>query len=93
MWISNQRLATSLKKDDNIRAADPSGTLLGKQKAYFGPDFGFAETPFYDGEKLETGMVVTGPAIVPLTDTTIVVPPEFTLTKKPYGYFVMDVPV
>ncbi|MBF0530958.1 MAG: hypothetical protein HQK55_17160, partial [Deltaproteobacteria bacterium] len=71
----------------------PSAALMGKQKAYFGPQAGFEETLYYDGEKLHHGRVIVGPAIVVLNDTTIVVPPDFTLAKQVYGYFIMDVPV
>lgn len=36
------------------------------------------ETPIYDGTKLEAGHVVEGPAVIELTETTVVVRPEQT---------------
>jgi N-methylhydantoinase A len=72
---------------------DPSGARLGKQLSYFDKEEGFIETRYYDGDKLVNGMIVTGPAIVVLPDTTIVVPPRFKITTQEAGYYVMEAPV
>lgn len=72
---------------------DPSAALMGKQFAYFGNDKGFIETRCYYGEKLVHGMKVRGAAIVVMNDTTIVVPPKFTLLTQERGYFILEVPV
>ena len=70
----------------------PSPALMGRHPVYFEGREDFIETPFYDGEKLIHGMKIDGPAVVMLADTTIVVPPEFNISTKEYGYFVMEVP-
>ena len=72
---------------------DPSAALLGEQLSYFDKDDGFIETQYYDGDKLVNGMIVEGPAIVVLPDTTIVVPPRFKITTQEAAYYVMEVPV
>jgi len=69
---------------------DPSPALVGKQPACFSNDQGFIETRCYDGSKLVHGMKINGPGIVVMTDTTIVVPPKFTLTTQECRYFIME---
>ena len=45
------------------------------------------DTPVHDGQSLHPGATVTGPAIVELSNTTIVVPDAFTLNVDAYGAF------
>jgi N-methylhydantoinase A len=45
------------------------------------------KTPVYDGEKLAAGNVVTGPAIVETSDTTVVVHPSSRLRVDALGNF------
>lgn len=71
---------------------DPSTALMGGQPVYFEGREDFIETPYYDGDKLTYGMKVDGPALVVLTDTTIVVPPRFKISTQEHGYFIMEVP-
>ena len=56
---------------------DPSGALKGQRKAFFKKSKGFVPTNIYDYDKLRPGNVVTGPAIIEATDTTVVVLPDF----------------
>ena len=42
-------------------------------------------TPVYDGERLESGNTVRGPAIVETADTTVVVQPGATLRLDALG--------
>ncbi len=72
---------------------DPSKALMGRQPVYFDGQEDFIETPYYNGDKLTYGMKVDGPALVVLADTTIVVPPEFSLSTQEQGYYIMEVPV
>jgi N-methylhydantoinase A len=55
---------------DNPRE-DPSPALLHKSQVYFLE--GGTKTPFYDGEKLTTGNIITGPAIILRPDTTVLI--------------------
>ena len=72
---------------------DPSKALMGRQPVYFEGQEDFIETPYYDGDKLAYGMRINGPAIIVLSDTTIVVPPEFKISTQEQGYYIMEVPV
>ncbi|MFB9985781.1 hydantoinase/oxoprolinase family protein [Mesorhizobium kowhaii] len=65
-------------------------TFLSSGKSYFGGGE-VVETPVFDGAKLKYGMKVSGPALVTLPDTTIVVPPFANLETRELGYFVMTV--
>ena len=47
------------------------------------------ETPVFDGRRLGPGVALTGPAIVELANTTIVVPDGFDLVLDRFGSFVL----
>ncbi len=47
-------------------------------------------TPIYDGDSMEVGNVVEGPAIIEQKVTTIVVPPGAKIEVTPYGHFLME---
>jgi N-methylhydantoinase A len=69
---------------------DPGAALIGRQPAFFEGGQGPAEIPYYDGERLNSGMEVVGPAIIILPDTTILVPGEARVRVQPTGYFIME---
>jgi N-methylhydantoinase A len=52
---------------------------------------GFQPTDIFHGEALSPGATVTGPAIVEMAETTIVVPPGDSGTVDPYGSFVITI--
>ena len=60
------------------------------RKVYFGDIDDFRETEIYDGDLLERGMTVAGPAVVEQANTTIVVFPGQVLEVNEYGDFVLD---
>lgn len=61
-----------------------------KRKVYFGDIDDYRETDIYDGDLLERGMTVAGPAVVEQQNTTIVVFPGQKLEVNEYGDFVLD---
>lgn len=71
-------------------AEGTDAAFMSSGKAYFGGGTS-VETPAFDGNKLRYGMKVSGPALVVLPDTTIVVPPFASLETRELGYFVMNV--
>jgi N-methylhydantoinase A len=55
----------------------PSHARKGKREAYFASTGGFCQTEIYDGDRLRAGNTVTGPAILEMTGTTVVIPPGY----------------
>jgi N-methylhydantoinase A len=62
---------------------DAASAVKGQRDAYF-PDRGFSPTDVYDGDSLESGMEVWGPAILEMVATTVLVPPEYRAQLDPY---------
>jgi len=60
------------------------------RKVFWAERGDFEPTPVFWGERLRAGNVLTGPAIVQLPDTTIVVHPDQTVRLDPYGNFIID---
>ncbi|MEQ9661898.1 MAG: hydantoinase/oxoprolinase family protein [Parasphingopyxis sp.] len=54
---------------------DPSEALVEQRPVCLGADTGFVETPIYDYNKLRAGHVITGPAVIQVPTTSVVVPP------------------
>ena len=57
---------------------DPSSALHTVRKVCLSPRHGFVDTPVYDYRKLRQGHVITGPAVIEVPTTTVVVPPQMT---------------
>ena len=92
MWrhMATYKRPQIILQEQEMNSTPLSSTILGRHAAYFGGDE-FVDTTVYDGEGLTYGMSICGPGIVVLPDTTIVVPPDFKLSARKHGYFVMDV--
>jgi N-methylhydantoinase A len=69
------------------READPAPALWRHRPCFL--DGRFFETPCYLGERLVAGNVLSGPAIVEETTTTVVVPDGFTCTVDPYRNYLL----
>ncbi len=76
-------------REEPFVSRNSEGHLKGRRNAYF-REFGFVATPVYNGETMEVGNVVEGPAIVELQTTTIVVPPKSNLEVTPFGSFLVE---
>jgi N-methylhydantoinase A len=66
---------------------DSSAALKGERKAYFRESGGFVKASVYDGDKLGFGNKINGPAILEEPTTTIIVPPESSITVTKYGNY------
>ncbi|HEX6296750.1 MAG TPA: hydantoinase/oxoprolinase family protein [Burkholderiales bacterium] len=77
------RLVSSKKATNRI----PSKAVLKKREIYW-PDLGgHRATPVYHGDRLVTGNMIKGPAVVETADTTVVVHPRARLRLDPLGNF------
>ena len=70
---------------------DPSAALKRRRQVYFKQLGGVKETPCYDGDKLQHGISIKGPAIIEEQKTTIVVPPEAQVTVDAYGNYLVTI--
>ena len=67
------------------------GHLLKRQRSVYQPESGeFAQTPVYDGDRLQHGNRLEGPAIVEKVTTSIFVPAGFTLAVDSVGSCVLE---
>jgi N-methylhydantoinase A len=63
----------------------------GTRMVYFRAFGKYRKTKLYDGDRIQHGMTVQGPAIVEQANSTIVVPPKQTLKVNKYGDFVLGI--
>ena len=61
----------------------------GSRDVYWSEKKAYQVTPIYNGDKLEPGNVIAGPALAELATTTIMVPHDSQLKIDEYGFFVM----
>ncbi|MBI3157570.1 MAG: hydantoinase/oxoprolinase family protein [Burkholderiales bacterium] len=63
---------------------------IGRRAVYLGPRRGFRPVAVFDGEQLHHGQSQSGPAIIELPDTSIVVPPAARASVDALGHFWID---
>jgi N-methylhydantoinase A len=86
--VAKPRFGARRKSKRDIKAA-----RKGKREIFFTrPNRKFIDTPVYDYERLGSGAVVRGPAVIELPFTTTLVPPEHKITVDPFMNLVMEVP-
>ena len=81
------KAATPLNHDEGD---DPWRALIGERHVYFGAEDGFTPTPIYAREKLRTGNIVAGPAVIEQMDTTTVVLPGQTARTDGYANLIIE---
>lgn len=73
------------------RSGEPASVASkGTRSVYFGDINAYRETKLYDGDRLDHGMTVTGPAVVEQENTTVVVFPGQKLTVNKFGDFELE---
>lgn len=68
---------------------DAERYIKGQRPVFFEEKMGYVPTFIYDGDAMQVGNIVEGPAIVEQTTTTVVVPPGWRLDVTEYGDYVM----
>ena len=68
------------------------GALKETRKVFFSESGGFVDTQIYDRSKLGPNLSFEGPAIVEQTDSTVVVPPNFSAKVDEYLNIILSVP-
>lgn len=94
----NLRLATfgnvvppARKARDESAMLDAERFIKNQRPVYFEEKMGFISTFIYDGDAMQVGNIVEGPAVIEQTTTTIVIPPGWRLDVTEYGDYVMSV--
>jgi len=75
-----------------VRGAEAAASVTpSDRRDVYWEDGGFQPTDIFHGEAMRPGATITGPAVVEMAETTIVVPPGDTGTVDPYGSFVIRI--
>lgn len=80
----------ALPKLADADGSDPSAALRSTRKVCLDARVGYVETPIYDYRALKAGHVITGPAVIEVPTTTVVVPPEMTGVVDHLGNLTID---
>lgn len=88
-FVSIRVVATGVRPkprmiEESQSGKKPSGALKRKQGVYFKELGGFVEIPCYDGDKLQYGNVIDGPARVEEKAMTVVIPTNSKITIDRY---------
>lgn len=75
-------------REQELMSPDSSKALKGERDVYWEREF--VQTPIYERETLDPGNVVEGPAIIEAVDTTISIPPEYSLRIDAYSNAIID---
>ena len=81
--VIGETTKVKLEKED-LGPPDPSSARKGERQAFFPSTGEFVSTTIYDGDALRPGNIVMGPAILEMTGTTVVVPPDFIARLDEY---------
>ncbi|SMX45749.1 hydantoinase/oxoprolinase family protein [Maliponia aquimaris] len=73
-----------------VGAPDASAAEIGRRDVWLPEAQGFVDCPVLSRDKLRSGHVVTGPAIVEQMDTTTVILPGMTATVDPYRNLILE---
>ncbi len=70
---------------DKASGADPCDAQVATRRVCLDSRVGYVDTSIYDYRKLLSGHVITGPAVIEVETTTVVVPPKMTGTVDHLG--------
>lgn len=77
-----------LDKEDK----DGSSAIKSKRLAFFRSEENFVESLIYNGDKLNYGNKIIGPAIIEEKNTTIVIPPDYNVNVMKHGDYLLKLP-
>lgn len=87
LHLSGSTSLSTPKLQKIAKGSSAEAALKKKRPAYFSPG-GFVDTPIYDGERLGSGVSITGPAIIEEIFTTFVIPPGASAIVDDYGNYI-----
>ncbi|MGO4669799.1 hydantoinase/oxoprolinase family protein [Bosea sp. 2RAB26] len=71
---------------------DASAAIMGRREVWFPETGGFVDCALYDREKLKSGNLIEGPAIIEQMDATTVLLPGMTARVEPYLNLILETP-
>jgi N-methylhydantoinase A len=77
------------RKALSVSSYEAGKFVKSRRDVYFEDEFGFVPTQVFDGDLLQAGNIVEGPAIVEQRTTTVVVPPKARLEVTNYGDYLV----
>jgi N-methylhydantoinase A len=83
------KVVTPARKAMPSRSQDADPHIKGKRDVFFEEKHGFVPATIYDGDLMEAGHIVDGPAIVEQRTTTVVVPPGARVEVTTHGDYLM----
>jgi N-methylhydantoinase A len=83
------RVVKPVRKTMPKKSADADKYIKGSRDVFFEEKLGFVATTIYDGDQMEAGNIVEGPAIIEQRTTTVVVPPDVRLEVTENGDYLM----
>ncbi|MEW6139341.1 MAG: hydantoinase/oxoprolinase family protein [Thermodesulfobacteriota bacterium] len=72
-----------------LSSPDARKFIKGTREVYFEEEFGFVPTTIFDGDRVQPGNIIDGPAIVEQKTTTVVVPPKARLEVTSFGDYLL----
>jgi N-methylhydantoinase A len=83
------KVVSPTRRPKPLTSGDATRFIKGRRKVYFEEKGDFVETNIYDGNQMEAGNIIQGPAIVEQRMTTVVVPPGARLEVTAHEDFLM----
>jgi N-methylhydantoinase A len=80
----------TLPKLADADGRDPAAAQRSTRKVCLDARVGYVETPVYDYRALRAGHVITGPAVIEVPTTTVVVPPDMSGVVDHLGNLTID---
>ena len=71
---------------------DASAAIMGRREVWFPEAGGFVDCALYDRDKLRSGNLIEGPAIIEQMDATTVLLPGMTARVEPYLNLILETP-
>ena len=71
---------------------DASAAIMGRREVWFPEAGGFVDCALYDRDKLKSGNLIEGPAIIEQMDATTVLLPGMTARVEPYLNLILETP-
>lgn len=71
---------------------DASPAIIGRRDVWFPEAGGFVDCPIYDRDRLKSGNLIDGPAIIEQMDATTVLLPGMTARVEPYLNLILETP-